>query len=883
MLNDAMDEVVLVKGWKKGANWSFPRGKINKDEKDLDCAVREVYEETGFDVREAGLVGKDEDMKFIEVTMREQHMRLYVFRGVPYHTHFEPRTRKEISKIKWYKLSELPTLKKNKNHQEGHGEDLAVNANKFYMVAPFLVPLKKWIAQQSKHDVLKGSYENQLAPTTVPQEPRMVETQVSDSVNYESPTTDDMGRLMASLRQSGQVRSIGDLPEISPPNGSREDAAAQSKSLPRVQQPETTPGPLMLKTSTADEAKSNALLALLRGGNKNNGTNAVQPQPPPPHTPFEQASEAARMPKSPRHHPPQPPRFSEMPPPPSFPLPGPPAQDGPIYSGPPVFSSDPHPDMVSRQPLNVPQSPTRATGRYPITAPQPVRQQHIISSSRDDNYDAVFPLAPQSRYQAPAPYRRTGDPEFVQAPQNVNNLPHSIPPASRLPPPKLTTHSSALLSIFRTGRPDDQPTDAKPVELPQSSTPASIPTGLPPARKTEALASQTAAENNQNSEKQKHVQQKKGPAAVLSQWSDIGVASASPHSLPYPNQDGEKVVKGFFDVAQDPSMSAETNAQFKASASRRQHQDALLNLFRKPSTTLGPPSAPVELSAMPSPSHSREPSQVSNSIPASSPQQVNNGNVTIAKRPTPAQTHNKAPVSATVTGPLNLPQFEAITKKPKETKSINGTLKKPGLPDGIRAPPMTILSRPTNTQGPAPQVQPINAASASKTSGSYMRMSSATARTLTESKEAPKPFQPQILRRPPQPQSPPQPLLYETTAGRLTPPPHPDRLLVDRRDSHPREHKQALLSLFNKPSPVNSPSLSAHTAIVSPLSDRTALADNLGSSLPTPSRSRIGSLTSMIGDGSVRLSSGKQTPRTTPVDRTFLLGYLEGVAKGDRR
>ncbi len=97
MLNEAMDEVVLVKGWKKGANWSFPRGKINKDERDLDCAVREVYEETGFDLREAGLVGEEPQMKYIEVTMREQHMRLYVFRGVPMDTHFEPRTRKEIS------------------------------------------------------------------------------------------------------------------------------------------------------------------------------------------------------------------------------------------------------------------------------------------------------------------------------------------------------------------------------------------------------------------------------------------------------------------------------------------------------------------------------------------------------------------------------------------------------------------------------------------------------------------------------------------------------------------------------------------------------------------------------------------------------------------
>lgn len=97
MMNEDMDHVVLVKGWKKGSNWSFPRGKINKDEKDLDCAIREVYEETGFDVAAAGLVTNESNANHIEVTMREQHMQLYVFRNVPMDTPFAARTRKEIS------------------------------------------------------------------------------------------------------------------------------------------------------------------------------------------------------------------------------------------------------------------------------------------------------------------------------------------------------------------------------------------------------------------------------------------------------------------------------------------------------------------------------------------------------------------------------------------------------------------------------------------------------------------------------------------------------------------------------------------------------------------------------------------------------------------
>ncbi|KAK2871985.1 hypothetical protein FQN49_002662, partial [Arthroderma sp. PD_2] len=159
LLNHEMDEVVLVKGWKKGANWSFPRGKINKEEKDLDCAVREVYEETGFDIRASGLIQNEQDVKYIEIPMREQNMRLYVLRGVPKDTHFEPRTRKEISKIEWYKLSDLPTLKKNKQHENVPYQ----NNNKFYMVATFLGPLKKWIAKQRKLDQARGSHPNLAA------------------------------------------------------------------------------------------------------------------------------------------------------------------------------------------------------------------------------------------------------------------------------------------------------------------------------------------------------------------------------------------------------------------------------------------------------------------------------------------------------------------------------------------------------------------------------------------------------------------------------------------------------------------------------------------------------------------------------------------------
>jgi 8-oxo-dGTP pyrophosphatase MutT (NUDIX family) len=42
LLDSQLEHVLLVRGFKGGACWGFPRGKIMKDESDADCAVREV-------------------------------------------------------------------------------------------------------------------------------------------------------------------------------------------------------------------------------------------------------------------------------------------------------------------------------------------------------------------------------------------------------------------------------------------------------------------------------------------------------------------------------------------------------------------------------------------------------------------------------------------------------------------------------------------------------------------------------------------------------------------------------------------------------------------------------------------------------------------------
>ncbi|KAH9950355.1 pyrophosphatase DCP2 [Amylocystis lapponica] len=129
MLDATWEKCVLVKGWKSSAGWGFPKGKINEQEPRPHCAVREVLEETGYDL-DGQLVPED----VIELCIKEQTISLYIVPGVPEDYPFKTRTRKEISKIAWFRLSDLPTWKRSKTVP-----------GKFYLISPFIGPLKAFI------------------------------------------------------------------------------------------------------------------------------------------------------------------------------------------------------------------------------------------------------------------------------------------------------------------------------------------------------------------------------------------------------------------------------------------------------------------------------------------------------------------------------------------------------------------------------------------------------------------------------------------------------------------------------------------------------------------------------------------------------------------
>ncbi|XP_010534288.1 PREDICTED: mRNA-decapping enzyme subunit 2 [Tarenaya hassleriana] len=132
ILDETYERCLLVKGWK-GSSWSFPRGKISKDEEDHECAIREVLEETGFDVSE--LLKKEE---YIEFVSRQQRVRLFIIPGVKDSTSFAPQTKKEISEIAWHRLDDLQPASTQVITR-------GVTGLKLYMVAPFLASLMSWI------------------------------------------------------------------------------------------------------------------------------------------------------------------------------------------------------------------------------------------------------------------------------------------------------------------------------------------------------------------------------------------------------------------------------------------------------------------------------------------------------------------------------------------------------------------------------------------------------------------------------------------------------------------------------------------------------------------------------------------------------------------
>lgn len=138
LISEDLKHVLLVQSYFAKSSWGFPKGKINENEQPLHCAVREVYEETGYDISK-----QIQPNEYIELVMNFQYSRLYLVVGVKMSTKFEPKTRNEIKCCEWFPVEHLPLNK----YQVEAKTNLGIGPNSFFMILPFIKRLKRWLAE----------------------------------------------------------------------------------------------------------------------------------------------------------------------------------------------------------------------------------------------------------------------------------------------------------------------------------------------------------------------------------------------------------------------------------------------------------------------------------------------------------------------------------------------------------------------------------------------------------------------------------------------------------------------------------------------------------------------------------------------------------------
>lgn len=139
LLNGKMTKVLMVQAY--GAkSWNFPKGKINKGESQLDCAVRETHEEIGFMPPKELL----DESRFIETTSGGKKMKLYIVPHIDERTQFATQTKQEIAKIAWQTLAKMQT-----------------SDQKYRYVMPVIRRLKQWIKENKKKHSPRSSPQPQ--------------------------------------------------------------------------------------------------------------------------------------------------------------------------------------------------------------------------------------------------------------------------------------------------------------------------------------------------------------------------------------------------------------------------------------------------------------------------------------------------------------------------------------------------------------------------------------------------------------------------------------------------------------------------------------------------------------------------------------------------
>lgn len=177
MLSPDLSNVLLVQAWGKSAKWGFPKGKIAKDETELEAAAREVYEETGFDFMTVLDPNSDKEPFFIDSYTGGKLCRIFVVPDVPEDTVFETRTRKEISNISWVPVAALPDPRPKNGEDDTTAASSKPNqhmwpSKSFWLVSQYVPKIRSYIKRRRKRGGAQSQRVQNPSLSASPQRPK---------------------------------------------------------------------------------------------------------------------------------------------------------------------------------------------------------------------------------------------------------------------------------------------------------------------------------------------------------------------------------------------------------------------------------------------------------------------------------------------------------------------------------------------------------------------------------------------------------------------------------------------------------------------------------------------------------------------------------------
>jgi len=104
--------------------WDIPKGRIEKEETELDCAIREFKEETNIDIKDYKIYANSKPVKEVYIDNNVKYVHYYFIaklknnKADSYIDYFNINQLKEVSKIKWISYNEIEFLNLSNNNKK---------------------------------------------------------------------------------------------------------------------------------------------------------------------------------------------------------------------------------------------------------------------------------------------------------------------------------------------------------------------------------------------------------------------------------------------------------------------------------------------------------------------------------------------------------------------------------------------------------------------------------------------------------------------------------------------------------------------------------------------------------------------------------------------